>query len=292
MFRRNICLVIALISSSSSFVSPSAEISLKILPSFECLAAYAKLKGVKDPIFEGVDYDSTNADCVMKRQSLISRVRTEIRSKINEAEILPKYSNCIYEKLTGSESFINSIIKSASYEHLEKTKEKSPLNETIMSMLSRIKSSVEMCTQEDEFGTEFDKLFNSATDKNKKLMEHEKYCIKKYLIKNSLIDSDIYDIDPNPHKINVTKLNCEEMIRKSNEEIYDQLGFIYLQKSNLENDEKVECAIEKFRDADYFDLMMKITALATLNITLEQKNRERENFIKIFAKISSNIAKC
>lgn len=263
----------------------------KKLPSFECLASYAKLQQIKDvpEAFEKVDYDSTKAECATNRQNLISEIRTEIRSKINEAEILPKYSNCIYEKLTGSESFVHSIVKAAALEHLVTNEtETSPLNVTINRILDEINSSVAICRQIDEFGMEFDKLFSSA----KNLTTREDYCIKKYLIKNNLIDIYHYDIDPNPHKLNVTGLNCEELIRKSNEEIYDQLSFIYLSNPNLSNDEKVECAIEKFREAEYFDLMMKITALTTLNITLEQKSQERENFVDIFSNITSNIATC
>lgn len=269
----------------------SAEITLKNLPSFECLASYAKLQQIKDTpeAFDKVDYDSSASECVSNRQNLISQVRTEIRSKINEAEILPKYSNCIYQKLTGSESFVHSIVKAAALEHLmEKDAEASPLNVTINKILNEINNSVAICRQMEEFGFDFDKLFNTP----KNLTAREEYCIKKYLIKNSLIDVYLYDIDPNPHKVNVTGLNCEEMIRKSNEEIYDQLSFIYLRNPNLSNAEKVECAIEKFQEAEYFDLIMKITALTTLNITLEQKTHERENFIEIFSNITSNIATC
>lgn len=262
----------------------------KNLPSFECLAAYAKLQGIRDTqeAFEKVDYDSSKAECAANRQNLISRVRTEIRTKINEAEILSKYSNCIFENLTGSQSFVHSIVKAAAFEYLEKDKQQSPLNNTINMILDEINNSVTVCRQASEFGIEFDKLFNVT----KNLTSHEEYCIKKYLIKNNLINVYLYDIDPNPHKVNVTSLNCEEMIRKSNEEIYDQLSFIYLQNPNLTNEEKIECAIEKFRDGEYFDLMMKITVLTTLNITLEQKTHERENFIEIFSNITSNIGTC
>jgi hypothetical protein len=273
-------------------VAASVEIILKNLPSFECLASYAKLQQIKDSpeAFDKVDYDSSKPECAINRQNLISQIRTELRSKINGAEILPKYENCIFEKLTGSESFVHSIVKAAALEHLaQKDNEARPLNVTINSILGEINNSLAICRQADDFGVEFDKLFNS----DKKLTTREEYCIKKYLIKNSLIDVYLYDVDPNPHKVNVTGLHCEEMIRKSNEEIYDQLSSIYQHKNpNLSNDEKVECAIEKFREAEYFDLMTKITALTTLNITPEQKSRERENFIEIFSNITSNIGTC
>lgn len=268
---------------------------MKSLPSFECLVSYARLQGIKDiinttGIYKEIEYDSMKPECTSARQNLISNVRTEIRSKINEVEILPRYSNCIYEKLTGSESFVHSVMKAAIFEHLDENG--NSLNMTIENILKEINNSIQICREEDELGNEFDVIFNSTSDGTRNISKHEDYCIKKYLIKNNLIDIYTYDIDPNPHNINVTGLNCEEVIRKSNEDVYEQLSLIYFQKPNLSNDEKVECAVDKFREADYFDLVMKIIALSTLNMTLEQKTTERENFIEIFSNITSKIATC
>lgn len=257
------------------------------------MGAYAKTKGITDPAFEAIEYDSTKDECVRLRHEFISDVRQEIRSKINEAETLPKYSNCIYDKLTGSESFVNSIIKAAALEYSGATEQTGRLKSTVDTVLDYIKSSVVACKSETDFGDEFDALFEAEKKAVKNVTDYEEdYCVQKYLIKNNLIDTVAYNIDLNPHNINVTGLNCEAMIKKSNNDIYEQLGFVYLESSNLGNVEKVECALEKFREADYFDLMMKISALTTFVITPEQRLEERENFIRILSKISSNISAC
>jgi hypothetical protein len=258
------------------------------------MAAYAKSKGINDPVFDRVDYDSEKPECVEMRHKFISDVRKEIRSKINEAEILPKYSSCIYDKLTGSDSFVNSIIKAAALEYSGSVSETGKLNNTVGTVLDYIKSSVVACKTESDFGDEFDALFEAQKKAVKNVTDYEEeHCIKKYLIKNNLIDTVMYDIDLSANNINTTGLNCEDIIKKSNEDIYEQLGFVYLESSNLGNVEKVECALEKFREADYFDLMMKITALTTVvDITADQKFNERENFIRILTNISSHIAKC
>ena len=244
-----------------------------------------------DPVFESVDYDSSKEECVLMRHKFISDIRKEIRSKINEAEILPKYSSCIYEKLTGSESFVNSIIKAAALEYSGVSREMGKLNRTIDTVLEYIKSSVVSCKSETDLGEEFDALFERDKNLVKNVTNYEEeYCVKKYLIKNNLIDTVLYHIDPNPHNINATGLNCEAMIRKSNDDIYEQLGFVYLENMNLGNIEKVECALEKFREADYFDLMMKIMALTTIDITEEQRINERDSFIRVLTKIAEEIA--
>lgn len=266
-------------------VAQSAETSHS---TFDCLAAYAKTKGITDPAFDSIDYDSSQAECVRMRHKFISDVRKEIRTKISEAGILPKYSNCIYEKLTGSEFIVNSIIKTAALEHLEVPQHSSKT--TVDTLLDYIKSFVVSCKTESDFGDDFDALFESQKKAAKNLTDHqEAYCVKKYLIKNNLIDTELYHIDPNPQNINVTGLNCEQMIKKANEDIYEQLSLVYSQSANLGN---VECALEKFREADYFDLMMKIIALTTVDLKTEQRVIERDNFIGIVKRISSNIASC
>lgn len=269
----------------------TAEISSR--QAFQCLAAYAKTKGITDPAFDTIDYDSSKEECIQLRHRFISDVRKEIRTKINEAEIQPKYSACIYEKLTGSDSFVNSIIKSAALEYSGEKMQIGKLRSTVDTVLDYIKSSVVACKSDADFGEEFDRLFEQVkgTEKNETDLEEE-YCVKKYLIKNNLIDTVLYNIDPNPHNINVTGLNCEGMIKKFNDDIYNEIGFAYIESSELYHIEKVECALEKFREADYFDLMMKISILTTVDVTPIQKLDERENYIRILKKISSNIAGC
>lgn len=262
---------------------------------FYCLAAYAKMKGIVDPVFDAIDYDSSKDECVELRHKFISDIRKDIRSKINEAEILPKYSKCIYEKLTGSEPFVNSIVKAAALEYSGTLEQSGRLNSTVDTVLVHIKSSVAVCKSEVDIADEFDSLFELEAQKKAVRKETdfaEEYCVKKYLIKNNLIETELYFVDPNPHHINISGLNCEEMIKRANDDLYEQLGFVYLEKSSLGNVEKVECALEKFREADYFDLMMKISALASIDITPQQKSNERETFTRIFTRISSNIATC
>lgn len=288
-YRTFLVIVIAVSFSCSS----SAETSSTSHPTFNCLAAYAKVKGIIDPIFDSVDYDSNKEECIQLRHKFISDIRREIRSKINEAEILPKYSTCIYEKLTGSEPFVNSIIKAAALEYSGQTEQSGRLNSTVDTVLDHIKSSIVVCKSEVDLADEFDSIFEAQKKAVKNVTDfEEEYCVKKYLIKNNLIDTELYNVDPNPHHINISGLNCETMIKKANDDIYEQLGFVYLENASLGNVEKVECALEKFRDADYFDLMMKITALANIDITPQQKANEREHFTRVFTRISSKIATC
>lgn len=284
--------MIAAITLTSTSLTPSAAavISLQNLPSLECLKSYEIEENSTE--FHNENKSSEQAkECDFTRQNLIKEVRNGIRLKINEAEISTKHGNCVFDMLTGTENFANSLMKTLASE-LRINDTKKAVNATITGLLKNMKKSVEQCQREEEYGRKFDKFF----DHGEKPMQSEEYCIKKYLIKNNFIDINLYDIELNPHKINVAGLNCVEMIRKANEEIYEQLGETFIGDKRFssivdenERETKIECAIDKFREADYFDLTLKITALATLTITQEQKLQERESFIKAFAKISFNI---
>jgi len=206
---------------------------------------------------------------------------------------LPKYSQCIYEKLTGSEAFVNSVVKAAALEYSEAPEKFRRIKSSVDTVLEFIQNSVALCKGEIDLNEEFDALFEAQKKAVKNVTDYEEeYCIKKYLIKNNLVDTVLYKVEPNPHSINTTGLNCESLIKKSNDDIYEKLSFAYLDNSHLGDLEKLECALEKFREADYFDLMMKITALTTLDITSEQRINERENFTAVLKKISKNISTC
>jgi len=274
-------------------LASSAEVPVKSQLTFNCLAAYAKVKGISDPAFDDVDYDSSREECVALRHKFIGDIRREIRSQIIDTEVLPKYSQCIYEKLTGSEAFVNSVVKAAALEYSEAPEKFRRIKSSVDTVLEFIQNSVALCKGEIDLNEEFDALFEAQKKAVKNVTDYEEeYCIKKYLIKNNLVDTVLYKVEPNPHSINTTGLNCESLIKKSNDDIYEKLSFAYLDNSHLGDLEKLECALEKFREADYFDLMMKITALTTLDITSEQRINERENFTAVLKKISKNISTC
>lgn len=280
-----------IIAVSTLFVSTFAHLESSV-PLFQCLAAYAKTKGITDPVFEAVDYDSSTDECVMYRQNFISGIRKEIRNKITEVEILPKYSNCIYEKLTGNEPFANSILKAAALEYSGLVEQSNKLKNTLETVVDYIDSSFVVCKTEIDFGEDFDKLFMSQKRAVRNVTDYEEeYCVKKYLTKNNLIDTVQYNIVLNIQHINTTSLNCEAMIKKFNEDIYERLGIAYLNNPKLKV-EKVECALEKFREADYFDMIMKIAALTTINITSDQWLSERESYVSVLSNITYNISTC
>ena len=283
--------------SRSSTSSAAAVIPLQKFPSYKCLSLYAESREIDENSTarhdENKKDDENTAECVFERENLIREIRKGIRLKVNEVEINIEHRNCVKDMLTGTEAFVYTIMKTMRFQ-LDRNDTKNILNASISDILQHINKSIELCEKEKELGGKFDKFFQHHGRKS--MPFEEDYCIKKYLIKNNFIDIYQYDIDLNPHNINITGLNCVERIRKLNDNFYVKLEENFVNEKVLssvanenEREMKIECSIDKFREADYFDLTLKISALATLTITHEQKLIERESFIKALEKIYFNI---
>lgn len=80
-------------------------------PSYECLAAYSKAKGLSEPEFEAITYDSTQEECTKAIAAFSAKVRSDIVEKMAEVSTDKKQTQCINGKFTNDDVFVNNIIK-------------------------------------------------------------------------------------------------------------------------------------------------------------------------------------
>ncbi len=85
--------------------------TLSETPSFECLAAYSKLKGLSEPEFDKVTYDSKKPECVTAIKKFSDKIRGDIIEKMAEVSTDKKQTECINGKFTNDDTFVNNIIK-------------------------------------------------------------------------------------------------------------------------------------------------------------------------------------
>jgi hypothetical protein len=93
-------------------------------PSFECLAAYSKLKGLSEPEFDSVTYDSKRPECVAAIKKFSDKIRGDIIEKMAEVASDKKQTDCINGKFVNDDTFVNNIIKGEALASID-TKEKS-----------------------------------------------------------------------------------------------------------------------------------------------------------------------
>lgn len=79
--------------------------------SFECLAAYSKSKGFNEQEFDSVKYDSTQEECTKAIAKFSNKIRSDIIEKMAEVSTDEKQTQCINEKFTKDDTFVNNIIK-------------------------------------------------------------------------------------------------------------------------------------------------------------------------------------
>lgn len=80
-------------------------------PPFECLAAYSKAKGLNEPEFGSVTYDSTRQECVEAIKNFSDKIRNDIIEKMAEIASDKKQTDCINGKFVNDDTFVNNIIK-------------------------------------------------------------------------------------------------------------------------------------------------------------------------------------
>lgn len=94
-------------------------------PSFECLAAYSKLRGFNEPEFAHVTYDSEQRDCVMAIKKFTDKIRSDIIEKMAEVASEKEQTQCINGKFINDDTFVNNIIKGEALASQSGDKEKS-----------------------------------------------------------------------------------------------------------------------------------------------------------------------
>lgn len=80
-------------------------------PSFECLAAHAKSKGLNEPEFDRVIYDSQRKECTIAIKKFSDKIRNDIIEKMADVTSDRKQSECIRGKFINDDTFVNNIIK-------------------------------------------------------------------------------------------------------------------------------------------------------------------------------------
>jgi hypothetical protein len=116
-------------------------------PSFECLASYSKSKGLSEPEFEKITYDSTKEDCVQAIKNFSDKVRADIIEKMNEVATDSKQSECIKAKFTSDDTFVNNIIKGEAFAAIEEKEKSDKLREVENFAEEFITTAISSCIQ-------------------------------------------------------------------------------------------------------------------------------------------------
>lgn len=139
------------------------------------------------------------------------------------------------------------------------------------------------CRSEDYMAKKLVKdLFRQAAgikDKTEEVLIFD-YCKRKFVVDNHLVDTNTYTVKLNPTNLDVSKVNCEDVIKR-----YDNLL-----KSNEYADEYEKCFHMRMLGPLNRNAVWKIFVMSELEITDEQKKIETVILAESFKQL--NISEC
>jgi hypothetical protein len=151
--------------------------------------------------------------------------------------------------------------------------------------------SIKYCHHEAEIGALYDEL-STSNDPNDEDDRLASYCTRKYLIENPFIDNHVYNLTLDVNGIDLSTINCDEIIQSFKEEVEKSLiDGMKDENSDVSHDE-MECVLKKYRDGNYTEHFMKVAVIGNSDLDNEQKIKERRNFIKFISVIVDQLRNC
>lgn len=256
--------------------------------SFNCYADYLKHHGLLEKDFDSEPFNGESHLCEVVLSTTVETVYTDLLAEFTKNEEFKEAAGCIVENLRKAKwSDLDIKERVIAISELSDDEKVSMIRE-IKKLQAKISSdSIVSCLAEKEFGGLFEQIY--LKDDQEDFVGD--YCAKVYGVNNKLIDTSVNFVDLNPHKINTEKINCNAINKQHFEQAEKELKE-HLLKDIGENPGKVDCLMRKYHDNHYFNKTLAIEFLGELNISEEQKKKEKSKFIETMAKITRELAEC
>lgn len=209
-----------------------------------------------------------------------------------EGDASAETASCIVDKLS-DKNFANLVLAYSIYQEEEGTsriseeKRNKSFSEISKKMNKEILVAMFHCKIKDGYGEIIFQKSNLTADDDFK--PEELFCIRKYVIEKELIDP-AYKIEVNPNKIDAKMINCEEHNPTIRNNFEDFLKDMILDDDNSseEDEDLSSCVLKAIASENMIDHAMGIKVLQEIDLTDEQKKKEKErineivlNFMKV-----------
>lgn len=244
----------------------------------DCVAQYLKGKGKLPATFQSTISPSSARNCRLVIALSMEMLNTNIKYQVGEE--FPNEVDCLTDEFENKESidyfFQLDLIKSSRV--LSVSAKNTQFEETRDQLKDVLEEIAIQCLVD---GKKYVKIFNETLDiKNKTLAAYQSdYCMAKYaLVDNQLLE--LSGIDINPHHIDTKIVNCEYIIdverSQSEKDLIDIVSAEIDQRS-------LDCVMNEYRSGNMFNWRVALKALSTLDVAVQDKERETT---RIAAKIT------
>lgn len=246
--------------------------------------------------FKSNKTNTPESQCEAHLNEFRSMFYDELMKELKDDEDLSINADCLIQK--SKEFHIAEIsMKKLVYENTErmtKRKRKKAIKSIDYAIEKKMETAVKLCTSSEVFGELFDTLFDGSNDNETDSTEStgEDYCLRKYIVDNNFINTTVYQVNLNPDNIDVSKLNCDEVVKQLREEHEEEINEEFKLEFKRPSKRVRRCLTKTFRTHNYFESTIRVFMLGEMNISDEQKTAERNSFIESMQNFYADILKC
>ncbi|CAO1393514.1 unnamed protein product [Diamesa tonsa] len=268
-----ILLAVVLVSSaSSSSVNLAQE-------NKECVVDFLKRHNVMTIESDPHPYTGTAEEC--------DAVVEKINNEFYDEGIKHGYTKCMLDMMREHKtSYV--FLKALAY-HISDTTPQ-PIIDGFTRFQSQLSApAMVYCTYEQYLGNQFDSRVQYVHN----FTAEESYCLKHHLIDGeNKCYVNTHNLSANPDKIDVSVVDCTEILNKNTHLEMDYTFFeLPVNSKHVE-----DCVIAKVADTCYMDKLMSLKFVAELKLSEEQLQTERTEFIKenadLFKLVSKTLFEC
>lgn len=230
-----------------------------------------------------------------EKDQLYSQIKSNLQYQDNHVCLL---------RILDNENYKNLLLKKATFEQRSEgiikkldrmwTGKKTPKQKAIERVEKELQDCVDLaklnCNLKIGFEEVFDSFFEVEYEEENYLPyeDVEDYCIKKKLMDQQIIDPIKYRIKLFPSNIRVESLDCTKILDPIKKNLIASLN--EFQSETSSDRRKNRCAFKVLKDEDeYFYTMLKMEILSKINLSLEEKQMERIDFVDKMTEISIKI---
>jgi hypothetical protein len=149
--------------------------------------------------------------------------------------------------------------------------------------IKAIEVNTERSCRQRQLETLFESFFDNNTDEMISYDDVEEFCIKKELIDSEIIRENEFEFEVNPTNLQISARSCKQIIHELKTDVYE---FIKHSDDPLSN-----CKVNELDSEQYFETLLKAEFLTKLNLSVDEREREKNKFVAKMLKISDNLAK-
>lgn len=237
-----------------------------------------------------------SSDCLNIIESKKSASIEKLREDLSSTNAYKNNSECIIESLKETELFDKSVVRfvdvltSPILSDRKITAMKANLDIETSNKVSRAHISCnadKLSTQEieDAINDDFKKFFTGDKNIQNDIDQFEDYCVRKHMLDKNLITFNRDKLNVNPKNLDTSTIDCTSIyptaVKKLEEKTKKNIRKELKDSEQNEPLNWIRCLMDKLRKEKYFDKNLQYEYAKELNMTEEQKEKLRVQFLFI-----------